>query len=187
MAAASSSSGAQWERMISDDIWLAMGRAGIESAPDLAFFFLNKDEAREWALLQAHGSEVDSFVLAWGLCRRLIEADSSVVDKVFQLERQRVRSAAPKAMPSRPRAPPLSQADKDIVARRKRAVTDSITGFEELQVRKATRQDVHSQLDPPNAVWDELWSLWLLTGKTNLRWLEMDANIYEKHQSPGAL
>ena len=86
--------------------------------------------------------------------------------------------------PARPRAPPLSQADKDTVARRKRAVTDSITGFEELQVRKATRHDVHAQLDPAKDVWDELWSLWLLTGKTNRRWLQMDASFYEKHRVP---
>ena len=33
--------------MISDDLWIAMGRAGIERAPDLVFFFLDEDEASQ--------------------------------------------------------------------------------------------------------------------------------------------
>ena len=43
------------------------------------------------------------------------------------------------------------------LACRKRAVTDSLTGFEQLQVRKATEQELATQLDAAAAVWDELW------------------------------
>ena len=72
-----------------------------------------------------------------------------------------------------PRTQRGDAAARERVAKRKRAVTDSVTGYEELQIRRATLEEVHNQLDPAHSVWDELWNLWLLTGRTNLRWLGM--------------
>ena len=159
---ASAGSDEHWARMISDELWAAMGRAGIESAPDQAFFFCTEDDGREWAILKARGQAADNFVLAWSLCRWLIEQDNSVVERVFQLERQRVKGAAPRARPVS-RTPSHSQAAVEVLARCKRAVVDSLPGFEQLQVRKATKQGLATQLDPPAAIWDELWDLWILT------------------------
>ena len=59
---AASSSADQWQRMIADEFWQAVAAAGIESAPDLAYYLCTEDEAREWAILHGPSSHVDNFI-----------------------------------------------------------------------------------------------------------------------------
>ena len=87
----------QWQRLISEPLWAALVHLGVEDAADLAYLFSSQDEACEWAVLQQCGADSARLVVAWQLCRTIVDKDFSVVDKVLLLEHQRTRGAAPKA------------------------------------------------------------------------------------------
>ena len=120
----------QWQRMISDALWVALVHLGVGDAADLAYSFASQDEAREWAVLQQCGGDSDRFVIAWQLCMSIVDRDFSVVDKVLRLEHQRTRGAAPKAMPTSSRThDPQPRLERPVsVKRRREAITDSLTG-----------------------------------------------------------
>ena len=155
----------QWQRLISEPLWAALVHLGVEEAADLAYLFSSQDEAREWAVLQQCGADADRFLVAWQLCRTIVDKDFSVVDKVLQLEHQRTRGAAPKAMPKaavpRDHRPPLARPVS--VKRRRDAITDSLTGVEQVRVI-ADVAATSSSINPAHPVHDELVALFCQSG-----------------------
>ena len=65
--------------------------AGVENGPDFAFLFIDRNKAKDWAAEHESDPLAERFAEAWTLCRKLVEQDSSVVDQVFALERERKR------------------------------------------------------------------------------------------------
>ena len=158
-------------RLISERLWTALVHLGVEDAHDLAYLFASQDEAREWAVLQQCASDSDRFVVAWQLCRTIVDKDFSVVDRVLLLEHQCTRGAAPKPMPISSRTPdtrpplerPLS------VKRRREAITDSLTGREQVNVVTADPATA-SSINPAHPVHDQLVDLFCRSGASNLRY-----------------
>ena len=161
----------QWQRLISEPLWAALVHLGVEEAADLAYLFSSQDEAREWAVLQQCGADSDRFLVAWQLCRTIVDKDFSVVDKVLLLEHQRARGAAPKARPTaaipRDPRPPLERPVS--VKRRREVITDSLTGTEQVRVVAAAAA-TSSSINPVHPVHDELVDLFCRSGTSNLRY-----------------
>ena len=180
MAVSGTSVGDRWARLLTDEAWRAITAAGLEDCAYFAYFFTSTDEAREWCILNVDGASSDTFVIAWSQCRQLLDADQDVVERIFRREQQRVRGAAPKRMPDLPNpAPePSTAVGQQVLHRRKRRITDSITGYEQLQVH--IRDEAHKavyQIAPEKKIWNDIWAIWLQSGTDNLRYQELVASF----------
>ena len=105
------------------------------------------------------GRASDCFVTAWEQCRKLVQEDHHVVDRICQLERQRVRGAAPKRMPqlAQAKSAPRDVVRRELVWKRKHAVTDSLTGSEQQRSSVTSHRQMVCHLSPDQQIWDDLW------------------------------
>ncbi|CAE7221219.1 unnamed protein product [Symbiodinium sp. CCMP2592] len=101
-------------------------------------------KAREWAVLQQCSGSSDNFVVAWTIVRR----------------GHRDQLLLP---------PPLEQA----VKKRRAAVTDSVTGLEGVRVLEYQPSSSWGLNPSTSLERDRLWTLWVQSGASNLRFQEM--------------
>ena len=98
-----------------------------------------------------------------------MQEDHHVVDRICQLERQRVRGAAPKRMPqlAQAKSAPRDVVRRELVWKRKHAVTDSLTGFNS------------GPASHPTGRWCIILTLTNKFGTSNLGWKEAAAKYPE--------